>query len=262
MSFIYDRAMRKKEPKDTHVFGASAPSSSEYIVNPLNLGKIFTYTLEELLGPLNDVEKKYAPKRLYLQGEFPIPLPGPRLSVIGSREASSEGIMDAKSIAKTLVKNEAIVVSGLAKGIDTAAHRTAIDEGGNTIAVLGTPLDKVYPRENFQLQNFIMQNHLAISQFPIGHPTQPKDFIIRNRTMALISNASIIVEAGDSSGSLHQGWEALRLGRPLFIWKAIMENSSLHWPQMMLKYGAIELDDPEEIFDFIPSREGIVNLVM
>ncbi|OGD60478.1 DNA processing protein DprA [Candidatus Bathyarchaeota archaeon RBG_13_52_12] len=230
-------------------------------MKPLEGTKIYTYTLEDLLGPLNDVEKKYAQKELYISGTLPIPLPGPRLSVIGSREASDEGLKAAATIVKVLVKNDAIVVSGLAKGIDTMAHRTAIEEGGYTIAVLGTPLNKIYPKENSSLQDYIMRNHLAISQFPIGYPTRPRDFVIRNRTMALISDASIIVEAGDSSGSLHQGWEALRLGRPLFIWKAIVNNSSLKWPKKMIEYGALELNDPEEIIDHIPTQE-ILNLAM
>jgi DNA processing protein len=80
--------------------------------------------------------------------------------------------------------------------------------------------------------------------------------------MALISDASIIVEAGDSSGSLHQGWEALRLGRPLFIWSAIMNDSSLSWPKQMLKYGAVELTNPEEVLDVLPSHKGILELAL
>jgi len=223
--------------------------------------KTSAYTLKELLGPLNDVEEKNAPKELYVAGDLPIPLPGPRAAVIGSRKASPEGLKAAGDIARTLVRGEVIVVSGLAEGIDTAAHEATIEEGGRTIAVLGTPLDRVYPQKNFQLQKVIMRHHLAISQFPIGHPTQPKDFVLRNRTMALISDASIIVEAGDTSGSLHQGWEALRLGRPLFIWSSIMNDSSLSWPRKMLEYGAVELKDPEEVLDVLPSRERILKVV-
>ena len=148
-----------------------------------------THALEELIGPLNDVEKKYAPKELYVAGEISIPLPSPRSAVIGSREASSEGLRVASDIARTLARNGVIVVSGLAEGIDTSAHKAAIEEGGHTIAVLGTPLDRVYPRKNLQLQEVIMRHHLVISQFPTGYPIQPKNFIIRNRTMALISDA-------------------------------------------------------------------------
>ena len=219
------------------------------------------YSLEELIGPLNDVEKKYAPKKLYVAGQLPIPLPSPRVAIIGSRKASPRSLNAASNIARTLARHGVIVISGLADGIDTSAHKAAIEEGGHTIAVLGTPLDRVYPRKNLQLQEVIMRHHLVISQFPIGYPIQPKNFVLRNRTMALIADASIIVEAGDASGSLHQGWEALRLGRPLFIWSPIMHNPSLNWPEKMAMYGAMEFTDPEEVLDVLPSRERILEVV-
>jgi DNA processing protein len=219
------------------------------------------YTLEELIGPLNDVEKKYAPKQLYVAGQIPIPLPSPRVAVIGSRKASSKGLNAASNIAKVLAKHNVIVVSGLAEGIDSAAHKSAIEANGYTIAVLGTPLNRVYPRENAQLQEFIMQKHLAVSQFPIGYPIQPKNFVIRNRTMALIADASIIVEAGNSSGSLHQGWEALRLGRPLFIWSPLMHDHSLNWTQKMVMYGAMEFTDPEEVLEDLPSQKITLEVI-
>ena len=78
--------------------------------------------------------------------------------------------------------------------------------------------------------------------------------------MALISDASIIVEAGESSGALHEGWETLRLGRPLYIWKNIFENASLKWPKKMLEYGAVELSDPEDLLQFLPSSEPILKI--
>jgi DNA processing protein len=212
-------------------------------------------SVAKLLGrPLNDIETKYAPKMLYVKGSMDIPLQGPRVSIIGSRKASPDGIENAKTITRTLIENQTVIVSGLAEGIDTSAHETTIAAGGKTIAVLGTPLNKVYPRKNLQLQQEIMADHLAISQFPIGHITTPKDFVLRNRTMALISDATIIVEAGDTSGSLHQGWEALRLGRSLFIWKSVLNNKQLSWPEKMLQYGAMELSDPTDVFEVLPSH--------
>jgi DNA processing protein len=223
--------------------------------------KISTCTLEELIGPLNDVETKYAPKHLYVAGQLPIPLPSPRVAVIGSRKASIKGLTAASNIARVLAEHKVIVVSGLAEGIDSAAHNGAIKANGNTIAVLGTPLDKVYPRQNAQLQDLIMRKHMAVSQFPIGYPVQPKNFVIRNRTMALIADASIIVEAGNSSGSLHQGWEALRLGRPLFIWSPLMHDRSLDWPEKMAMYGAMEFNDPEEVLDELPARHRILEVI-
>ena len=215
-------------------------------------------TPEQLLGPLNDVEKKFAPLKLFAAGPMEIPLPRPRAAIIGSRKASAKGIDVAADIARALVKKRVVVVSGLAEGIDTATHRATIEEDGRTIAVLGTPLNRAYPQKNSPLQEEIMTNHLAISQFPNGYPIQPKNFIMRNRTMALISNASIIVEAGETSGSLHQGWEALRLGRPLFIWTSVVNDSSLNWPKRMMRYGALELTDPEEILDLLPSPERVL----
>lgn len=220
-------------------------------------------SVSKLLGrTLNDVETKYAPKILHVKGPMEIPLPRPRVSIIGSRKASENGIGNAKKITRTLTENQTVIVSGLAEGIDTAAHEAAISAGGKTIAVLGTPLNKVYPRKNLQLQQEIMSNHLAISQFSIGHTTTPKDFVLRNRTMALISDATIIVEAGDSSGSLHQGWEALRLGRPLFIWKAVLNNKQLSWPEKMLRYGAMELDDPMDAFEVLPSNLKMLDVFL
>lgn len=213
-----------------------------------------TLTVAELLGrPLNDVETKFAPRALHVAGPMHIPLPRPRASIVGSRKASQSGLAAAESIASVLAKRGVVIVSGLAEGIDTSAHKAAMAAGGRTIAVLGTPLNKVYPQKNLQLQQEIMRNHLVISQFPAGHATKPKDFVLRNRTMALISDATIIVEAGDTSGSLHQGWEALRLGRSLFIWKSVLKNNQLSWPEKMMRYGAMELSDPEDVLEVLPS---------
>jgi len=217
--------------------------------------KYSSIDLASLLGrTLNDIEEKYEPKVIYYKGIMEIPLPCARVSIIGSRRPSEKGLLEAEEITKILIKNRAIIVSGLAKGIDTMAHQTAMKYGGRTIAVIGTPLNKVYPKENLKLQEDIMKNHLVISQYSVGHKTTPKDFVLRNRTMALISDASVIVEAGETSGSLYQGWETLRLGRPLFICKTVVRNSALEWPKKMIKYGAIELDEPVDILENLPSN--------
>ena len=216
---------------------------------------------EQLLGPLNDIEQKYAPDTLYVAGVMDIPLPAPRAAIVGSRKASPNGVKAAEEIATRLAKSNVIVVSGLAKGIDTVAHTTTIEAGGRTIAVLGTPLNRVYPRSNLELQKTIERHHLVISQFPIGMPTSREHFIFRNRTMALITNATIIVEAKDDSGSLHQGWEALRLGRPLFVWKSVLDDESLVVPKKMLEYGAMKLREPEEVFEFLPSQDQALEVV-
>lgn len=216
-------------------------------------------TPTELLGPLNEVERKFAPARLFASGRAEIPLPHPRIAIVGTREASVEGLEAARDLAKTFVENGAIVVSGLALGIDAAAHTAAIEAGGRTMAVLGTPLSRSYPPQNEPLQALIAKQHLAISQFSRGSPIRKENFVLRNRTMALVADASIIVESGEQGGALHQGWEAIRLGRPLFIRRNVMADSRLAWPKAMQRYGAVAFRDPRDILDFVPeSLPGIL----
>jgi len=221
---------------------------------------ISTLTAERLLGrPLNDVEARNAPSRLYTAGPMQIPIPRPRVAIVGAREATPRGIEDADLITRILVDKGVTIVSGLAKGIDTAAHRAAIQMGGKTIAVLGTPLDRSYQAQNAELQAEITKNHLAVSQFRVASPVYRSNFVIRNRTIALIADASVVVQAGDTSGSLSQAWEALRLGRPLFIWKPIFETT-LKWPKEMVRYGAIKLSDPKDVLQNLPSTATILKV--
>ena len=106
--------------------------------------KYSSMTTADLLGrPLDDAESKADPGVLYVQGSLEIPLPSPRVSIIGSRKASEQGITNTLKIAKTLIENKVVIISGLAEGIDTAAHNTALKMNGKTIAVIGTPLNKV-----------------------------------------------------------------------------------------------------------------------
>jgi len=212
------------------------------------------HTLEELLGPLNEVEKKNAPRELFVAGDVGLLRRGRRVSVVGSRAASKDGLARAARLSRLLVERGVVVVSGLAEGIDAAAHVAAIDSGGRTIAVLGTPVDRVFPLANRALQERIMREHLAVSQFAPGTSGGRKCFPMRNRTMALLSDATVIAEAGEGSGTLHQGWEALRLGRPLFLLDSVAKNPSLAWPVEMLAYGAEVLSEEtiELFFEMLP----------
>lgn len=197
-----------------------------------------TFSVADVLGPLNDFERKYAPPQLYWSGDIDLLRQGPKVSIVGSREASDEGLKRARRLARSVIEASGIVVSGLAAGIDAAAHRGAMEAGGKTIAVLGTPLDVAYPKQNAELQALIARDHLVISQFAPGTKTSRASFPIRNRTMALLTDTTVIVEAGETSGTLHQGWEAIRLGRPLFIMESVANDGRLSWPREMIKYGA------------------------
>jgi len=208
----------------------------------------------ELLGPLNDVEQKFAPPRLWTSGDTSLLQRHPRVAIVGTRHPSPEGERRARKLVKALVEQRVVVVSGLAQGVDTVAHSQAIELGGRTIAVLGTPLDQVFPRQNEALQRRIAQEHLLVSEFPPGSAVSRGNFSRRNRTMALIADASVIIEAGDGSGTLSQGWEALRLGRPLFLLKSLLD-ANLKWPREMLDYGASVLARVEDLMKVLPGDD-------
>ena len=136
-----------------------------------------------------------------------------------------------------------------------------MDEGGETTAVIGTPPDRAYPLQNADLQQEIMDKGMVISQYPVEHTTTRRDFVLSNYTMALISNASVIVEAEDESNILHHGWETLRLGKMLFICQSAFQNEELRWPRELENYGAVELVDMEQIFDFTPPNISLDDLL-
>ena len=165
--------------------------------------------------------------RVYYYGDLDL-IHSPCVSIIGTRNASEEGVRRSGRLARLLVENGIVVVSGLAKGIDTAAHQSTLQNGGRTIAVIGTPLEKAYPAENKVLQETIWRDHLLMSPFPMGKRTYPSDFPKRNRVMALLSDASVVIEASETSGTIHQAKECERLGRWLFFTKSMVETG-LDW---------------------------------
>lgn len=210
-----------------------------------------TATPDELLGPLNDVERKNSPARFWYAGD-PALLRLRRVAIVGTRKPTEEGARRAGRLVRELANEGVVVVSGLALGIDTAAHRAAIEGGGRTIAVLGNGIDLCSPRSNQSLQETIAQDHLLLTQFEPGTAPLDRNFPARNRTMALVSQATVIVESQERSGTVSQGWEAIRLGRPLYLLRSLVE-SGLDWPALMIQYGAEVLDDIEELLHDLPT---------
>ena len=213
-----------------------------------------TLTPEQLLGPLNAVEAKNAPRQIHYEGDLGL-LRRHRVSIVGSRAASDEAIRRAARLARELSRAGVVVVSGLAEGIDTSAHRASIDEGGGTIAVLGNGLSQFYPQENRDLQIAIAKDHLLLSEFAEGTPPKAGNFPARNRTMALVSQATVIVDAQERSGTVSQAWEAIRLGRKLFLMRSLVEKPGLEWPKLVMQYGADVLDSSEQLVSLLPPLE-------
>lgn len=173
------------------------------------------------------------PQDLYLAGDLEL-VNRPCVAVVGTREVSEAGRARASRLARELVAAGVVVVSGLARGVDTAAMTAAIEAGGKVIGVIGTPLDKAYPAENAALQHVVYEEHLLLTPFPEGERVYRSNFPRRNRTMAAISHATIVVEASDTSGTLHQAAECQRLGRWLFILRSVAEDARVSWPARFL----------------------------
>jgi DNA processing protein len=187
-----------------------------------------------------------APWFLFVRQETNV-LEFPSIAVVGTREASDEGKARARKLAHLLAKRGIVVTSGLARGIDEAAHRGALDLGGVTVAVLGTPLTHAYPREHRELQDRIGFVGALVSQFPPSATTQPSCFPLRNATMSGLTLGTVVIEAGEVSGALVQARACLRQGRKLFIPRSVADDTRLRWPQRYVEEGAHVFSTVDEV---------------
>ncbi|ODB85937.1 DNA processing protein DprA [Candidatus Thiodiazotropha endoloripes] len=188
----------------------------------------------------------------YFQGWWDL-VNTPSVAIVGSRKVSEEGIKRTRKLVKYLVDDDFTIVSGLAEGVDTAAHTATIERGGRTIAVIGTPLSHTYPKQNSALQDLIKKEYLLISQVPFmryieqDYRQNRGFFPERNITMSALTQATIIVEASDTSGTLYQARAALAQGRKLFILESCFKNPKIEWPHKFAKKGAIRVADYDDI---------------
>jgi len=201
---------------------------------------------------LRDAE--YPVELLYYQGWWDLVNSPRSVAVVGTRSPSEEGKKRTRKLVRALLDDDFTIVSGLARGIDAVAHDAAIREGGRTIAVLGTPISHIYPKENAELQREIAKNHLLISQVPVKrydisrNPAANSHFFpARNVTMSALTDATIIVEAGETSGTLVQARAALKQNRKLFILESCFQDPKLKWPHSFAEKGAIRVRDYDDI---------------
>jgi DNA processing protein len=183
------------------------------------------------------------------------------IAIVGSRHATPQGLANARSFAKAFAQSGMHIVSGLALGIDGAAHEGALDAqqdfgsaAGSTVAVVGTGLDRVYPKRHHDLAHRIVQHGLIISEFPIGTPPLAENFPRRNRIIAALTQGTLVVEAAIQSGSLITARQALDLGKEVF---AI--PGSIHSPQSkgchhLIKQGAKLVESAQDVIEELPVK--------
>lgn len=197
-------------------------------------------------------DAKHPIELLYYQGAWEL-TETRCIAIVGTRQPTEAGLARASRLARELVQRTFTVVSGLATGIDTAALTTAIELNGRVIAVIGRPLGVYYPRENRSLQDRIARDYLLISQVPVlryskqGIRHNRMFFPERNVTMSALTEATVIVEAGETLGTLTQARAALHQGRKLFILNALFERADLTWPKTYEQRGAIRVREPDDI---------------
>ena len=195
------------------------------------------------------------PKKLFIRGK----LPAKRVktvAIVGTRKPSAYGREIATKIASECAKNSIVVISGLALGIDSIAHRAAIDSGGKTIAVLANGVDKIYPRSHEDLGQKILQTNGAIlSEYPNNIPARPWQFLARNRIVSGLADAVVIIEAASRSGTLSTANHALDQGKEIFAVPGNITSPLSAGCNQLIKNGANPLTSVEDLLDFlIPDR--------
>ena len=198
-----------------------------------------------------------APRFLYVRGRIELLQERRTVSLIGARQASDEAKLNTKRVAKTLGRNGITVVSGLAKGIDVTAHKSALDKNYNTIAVIGTNLNQYYPPENKEVQLEIEKRGLVVSQFSPATKTERWFFPLRNGVMSGLSLATVIMEAGENSGALKQADFAIKQGRQVLIPVKALEISTLTWPKRYVEKGAQTVATPKEILQKLADNNNL-----
>jgi DNA processing protein len=191
------------------------------------------------------------PPVLFVHGDTTT-LSAPQIAVVGSRNATPNGIETAHLLANELSAIGFVVTSGMARGIDTAAHRGALANAGRTIAVFGCGVDRIYPSSNARLAEEISENGALVSEFPLGARPEPWHFPLRNRIISGLTAGTLVVEAGLASGSLLTAQSALEQGREVFAVPGAIRNPLTKGCHALIKQGAQLVESTEDVVTALP----------
>lgn len=188
--------------------------------------------------PRELLDLQHPPSELYAMGRA-AGLAQPRVAIVGTRASTAYGERITRSLTRTLARAGVTVISGMARGIDGAAHRTALEEGGNTVAVLGTGIDIPYPAGHRQLHRAIAERGLVVSENPPGMKAHQGAFPKRNRIIAALAPVTIVIEAGFRSGALNTASQALELGRIVAAVPGPIDSEQSRGSNQLLRDGAV-----------------------
>jgi DNA processing protein len=188
------------------------------------------------------------PVMLYLRGRVEL-LARPSVAIVGSRNATAQGEQNARSFAEHFSRHGLTVVSGLAAGIDAAAHEGALNGHGSTVAVVGTGIDRIYPRRNEALARRIVDQGLMVSEYPLGMLPLAPNFPRRNRLIAGLSLGTLVVEAAAQSGSLITAREAADAGREVFAIPGSIHSPQSRGCHQLLRQGAKLVEVADDVLE-------------
>jgi len=210
---------------------------------------LITIRDEAFPAPLREIFDP--PLTLYFRGN-PALMKDPSLAIVGSRRPTAYGRAMAQRLANDLAARGLAIVSGMARGIDSAAHQGALDAAGKTVAVLGSGIDVVYPAENKKLYEQIAANGLLLSEFPLGAFPAPQNFPIRNRIISGLALGVLVVEAAQYSGSLITARLAMEQNREVFAVPGSVTNKNSWGPHILIKQGAKLVQDWQDVIEEMP----------
>lgn len=234
-----------------HIF---AYKDAQYELEKAHRQNVLILTRNDKKYPLNLAQLNDAPPVLYVKGNADLLNYPAMISVVGSRSASISGQKIASKLSFDLTENEVIIVSGMARGIDTAAHKGALlaqNKQGPTIAVLGTGVDVPYPSENQRLYEQIIHQGVVISELPLGTTAQPQNFPRRNRIISALSAGTLVVEASINSGSLITARLALEQGKDIFAVPGSPLDGRSMGANKLIKEGAILTETADDILQVL-----------
>jgi DNA processing protein len=227
---------------DSEPVGAAVAHALEWAAQPGNA----VITLADETYPKLLLEISDPPALLYVRGRVEL-LQRSALAVVGSRNATQQGTANAEAFARTLSESGLTIVSGLALGIDAAAHRGGLQGRGSTIAVLGTGIDIIYPQRNAALAADIAKQGLLLSEFPLGTAPAAQNFPRRNRLISGLAGGCLVVEAAVASGSLITARAAAEQGREVFAVPGSIHSPLAKGCHALIKSGAKLVESAEDV---------------
>jgi DNA processing protein len=220
--------------------------SIEAEMEKLERYKVKALTFEDPSYPSRLKEIYDYPPVLYVRGNLPAD-DEPCLAIVGTRRPTIYGKQVTEDIVTDLARSKITIISGLARGIDSVAHRAALDAGGKTIAVFGSGLDIVYPGENARLAQAIMEQGALISEYPLGVKPRPENFPLRNRIMSGLSLGVLVVEAGEKSGAIITAHQAVEQNREVFAIPGSILSPASQGTNRLIQEGAKLIRDYTDI---------------